>query len=290
MHRFVLLGFLIFLSFQAVGGQTSYPSQVRESEEGQEKGGRGRAYSFESDELLGDDSDSRSRIATENDIIEEARREKLLLDKKRVGQAAAKQILHAGSTEQCDWRKQPLSLLKGQLCGSYYKVLNIDRQDEFLDKTSIKKAYRRTSLSVHPDKNPVAEADDAFHFVQEAYECLNNNSCKEKYDMKLQLAEEKIYWDRKRFRDLVVQKLTQVAVQGHHYITVAATQVYNTGLDLWDLAGEWNVNVYQERWPVGKAVMLLALLLKGQVLLKAHLASYVVLKINHEVAKARDYL
>lgn len=231
-----------------------------------------------------------SGIATEDDIIEDARRQKLLEDKKRVGMAAAKQIMHASSSEYCDWRRKPLSLLKGELCGSYYKVLNIDRQDEFLDKSYIKKAYRKTSLAVHPDKNPVDEADAAFHIVQEAYECLNDDECKEGYDEKLQLAEEKIYWDRKRLRDHVVQRATHIASRSHHYVTSAANQVYHTGMDLWDMAGEWNINMFGERWPLGKALLITSLMLKGQLLLKMQLASYLIIKINGEIAKARSFM
>ena len=72
-----------------------------------------------------------------------------------------KATLRAATDERCDWRVRPLSFLKGEVCGSYYKVLGVERSEPF-DKASLKKAFRQVSLSVHPDKNPANEADAAF--------------------------------------------------------------------------------------------------------------------------------
>jgi hypothetical protein len=227
-------------------------------------------------------------IITEEDFLEEARRQKAIRDRKRAGEIAAKNILHASASESCDWKRQPLSVLRGELCGSYYKVLDLDRHDEFLDKPNIKKAYRKSSLSVHPDKNPVEEAEPAFNIVQEAYSCLSDDSCKTEYDEKLVRAEEKIYWDRKRLKDYVVDKMTRTILRGHQYISMASHQLFSTGVDIWNLAGEWNVNFMNERIPLGRALLLIGLAWKGQLLLKLQFASYLILKINSEVARARN--
>lgn len=94
-------------------------------------------------------------------------------------------IQEAGSTEYCDWKTQPLAVIRGEVCGSYYKVLGLDRKRGIIDKTDIKKAYRQKSLNVHPDKNSSPEANEAFKVVQEAYECLIDANCKTNYDRQL---------------------------------------------------------------------------------------------------------
>mmetsp|Transcript_450 Transcript_450/g.410 ORF Transcript_450/g.410 Transcript_450/m.410 type:complete len:236 (-) Transcript_450:4-711(-) len=50
--------------------------------------------------------------------------------------------------------------------------------------TQIKKAYRKASLKVHPDKNPDdPEADSKFQKVNEAYVILSNEEKRKRYDL-----------------------------------------------------------------------------------------------------------
>lgn len=99
----------------------------------------------------------------------EARRRRREKERQRENMLQVESTILAASSDQCDWKKSPLLLVKGQLCGTHYKVLGVDRS---ADKSDIKKAHRAKSLSLHPDKNKAPEAATAFKLVSDAYECL----------------------------------------------------------------------------------------------------------------------
>eukprot|EP01035_Chromulina_nebulosa_P018335 gene18335-24026_t len=116
------------------------------------------------------------------------------------------ETLEAASSEECDWKSQPLALLRGEICGSYYKILGLDRKRGIIDKSDIKKAYRSKSLSVHPDKNPSSEAIEAFKLVQDAYECLSDDNCRRTYDRQLSETEERIATFREELKKQFIDK------------------------------------------------------------------------------------
>ena len=63
---------------------------------------------------------------------------------------------------------------------NYYEILGIDpsaSQDE------IKKAYRKLSLQMHPDRNPNPDAVEKYKLVNVAYEILGNPTDRRRYDM-----------------------------------------------------------------------------------------------------------
>ena len=99
----------------------------------------------------------------------EARRRRRERERQRDNMLQVESTILAASSDQCDWKKSPLLLVKGQVCGVHYKVLGLERT---ADKADIKKAHRAKSLSLHPDKNKAPEAATAFKFVSDAYECL----------------------------------------------------------------------------------------------------------------------
>lgn len=62
----------------------------------------------------------------------------------------------------------------------YYSVLNVDRN---ASKEELKKAYRKLAMQYHPDRNPGnQEAEEKFKEAAEAYEVLNNDDKRARYD------------------------------------------------------------------------------------------------------------
>lgn len=62
----------------------------------------------------------------------------------------------------------------------YYEVLGVSKD---ATKDEIKKAYRKTALKFHPDRNPDnPEAEEKFKEAAEAYDILSNDDKKAKYD------------------------------------------------------------------------------------------------------------
>mmetsp|Transcript_22045 Transcript_22045/g.32574 ORF Transcript_22045/g.32574 Transcript_22045/m.32574 type:complete len:356 (+) Transcript_22045:147-1214(+) len=62
---------------------------------------------------------------------------------------------------------------------NYYAVLGVTRSSNPLE---IKRAYRKLSLEVHPDKNPSPEASDQFDQVKKAYDTLMDMEFREVYN------------------------------------------------------------------------------------------------------------
>ncbi|XP_006654308.1 chaperone protein dnaJ 49 [Oryza brachyantha] len=61
----------------------------------------------------------------------------------------------------------------------YYTILGVGRSCSVED---IRKAYRKLSLKVHPDKNKAPGAEDAFKLVSKAFNCLSNDQSRRTYD------------------------------------------------------------------------------------------------------------
>ena len=61
----------------------------------------------------------------------------------------------------------------------YYAILGIvsDASNE-----TVRTAYRKKALQLHPDRNIAADATDQFRDVQEAYETLSDTSLRNVYD------------------------------------------------------------------------------------------------------------
>ena len=62
----------------------------------------------------------------------------------------------------------------------YYGILGVEKS---CSVEEIRKAYRKLSLKVHPDKNKAPGAEEAFKAVSKAFQCLSNEESRKKYDL-----------------------------------------------------------------------------------------------------------
>uniref|UniRef100_A0A7N0TDQ1 J domain-containing protein n=1 Tax=Kalanchoe fedtschenkoi TaxID=63787 RepID=A0A7N0TDQ1_KALFE len=62
----------------------------------------------------------------------------------------------------------------------YYEILGVERGCTVED---VRKAYRKLSLKVHPDKNKAPGSEEAFKLVSKAFQCLSDEESKRKYDV-----------------------------------------------------------------------------------------------------------
>lgn len=62
----------------------------------------------------------------------------------------------------------------------YYEILGVEKSCTVED---VRKAYRKLSLKVHPDKNKAPGAEEAFKAVSKAFQCLSNQESRKKYDV-----------------------------------------------------------------------------------------------------------
>ncbi|KAJ7956674.1 Chaperone protein dnaJ 49-like [Quillaja saponaria] len=62
----------------------------------------------------------------------------------------------------------------------FYDILGVEKSCTVED---VRKAYRKLSLKVHPDKNSAPGAEEAFKAVSKAFQCLSNEESRKKYDL-----------------------------------------------------------------------------------------------------------
>ncbi|MCD9645157.1 DnaJ, sub C member 18 [Datura stramonium] len=61
----------------------------------------------------------------------------------------------------------------------YYTILDLEKS---CSVEEIKKAYRKLSLKVHPDKNKAPGSKEAFKKVSKAFKCLSDDDSRRQYD------------------------------------------------------------------------------------------------------------
>ncbi|KAJ8548432.1 hypothetical protein K7X08_032535 [Anisodus acutangulus] len=61
----------------------------------------------------------------------------------------------------------------------YYDILGLEKGCSVED---VRKAYRRLSLKVHPDKNKAPGAEEAFKMVSKAFQCLSDEESRKRYE------------------------------------------------------------------------------------------------------------
>ncbi|EOA24247.1 hypothetical protein CARUB_v10017488mg [Capsella rubella] len=77
----------------------------------------------------------------------------------------------------------------------YYEILGLDSNCSVDD---VRKAYRKLSLKVHPDKNQAPGSEEAFKSVSKAFQCLSNEEARKKYDVSG--SDEPVYQPRRSAR------------------------------------------------------------------------------------------
>ena len=148
------------------------------------------------------------------------------------GEQSIRNTFASAKSEFCDWTRSPMSFLRGEVCGKYYKVLGLKRvgggilaDDDAVDKR-IKRAYRTKSLALHPDKNLERGAADAFKIVSEAYECLSDKTCRRKYDSNLQTMELQIADWRRELQMKIKKQIYFGVSEAHYYASLFAQNFY----------------------------------------------------------------
>ncbi|VVB13367.1 unnamed protein product [Arabis nemorensis] len=77
----------------------------------------------------------------------------------------------------------------------YYEILGLGNTCSVED---LRKAYRKLSLKVHPDKNKAPGSEEAFKSVSKAFQCLSNEESRRKYDVSG--SDEPVYQPRRSAR------------------------------------------------------------------------------------------
>lgn len=273
MHRFLFLCILVIF----IACLTNFSSGIETDSDSSLPASNSTSTSASSVE---DNTDELLKLKQE-----EALKKKKMEEAKRIREEAVRKTLRASTAEECDWKSNPLKVIKGEICGSYYKVLGLNRKDSLLDKSTVKKAFRQLSLVLHPDKNPSENAQSAFKVIQEAYECLSDELCKENYDNQLAYTEEKIQWQRAEMKHAIIDKVTQSLEIGFNKVSQVANQVVYWGVQVWELAGEFKIHMFDEDWPVGRPILMILLAWKGMIAVQVYGLAFLVVRVNHEIAK-----
>jgi len=99
---------------------------------------------------------------------------------------------------------------------------------------------------------------------------LSDSACREEYDRKLRDEEDMISYKRKILKDRITTASLEVLAQGHYYVSIAANYIYQAGLDIWQLAGDWEMEVLGESRPIGRILLSIAMLFKVKELISNH--------------------
>ena len=199
-------------------------------------------------------------------------------------QKIVKKTIADAESEECDWKANPMAIVKGDICGSYYKVLGLNRKQPNLEKSDIKKAYRSKSLSVHPDKNTSPEAAQAFKYVQDAYECLMDDSCRKDYDSRLNVIESNVSQFRNALSRQLLTRSSKILQQAFRFISKASHYLYQFNMNIWDLAGELRLHLYGEERAIGQYILAVGLLVNGKRLLMQHALVSTILYFSDKIA------
>jgi len=87
----------------------------------------------------------------------------------------------ASASVEKDYTSDQLETVKKvRKCKDYYEILGVPKE---FDEGTLKKAYRKLALQLHPDKNKAPGASEAFKAVGNAFAVLSDPEKKHKYDL-----------------------------------------------------------------------------------------------------------
>uniref|UniRef100_A0A7N0TJU8 J domain-containing protein n=1 Tax=Kalanchoe fedtschenkoi TaxID=63787 RepID=A0A7N0TJU8_KALFE len=91
--------------------------------------------------------------------------------------SSAKDEISTGERSYSEEHVQVISQIKKN--NDYYAVLGLEKSCTIEE---IRKAYKKLSLKVHPDKNKAPGSEEAFKKVSKAFKCLSDESSRMQYD------------------------------------------------------------------------------------------------------------
>ncbi|XP_042387918.1 chaperone protein dnaJ 49-like [Zingiber officinale] len=95
--------------------------------------------------------------------------------------AASSKANSDGSGSSREYTEEQITIIRQvKMKKDYYQILGLERGCTVED---VKKAYRKLSLKVHPDKNQAPGAEEAFKAVSRAFQCLSNEESRKRYDV-----------------------------------------------------------------------------------------------------------
>ncbi|GMP56865.1 hypothetical protein CsSME_00021175 [Camellia sinensis var. sinensis] len=84
------------------------------------------------------------------------------------------------SNGECNYTEEHAHLIREiKKTKDYYDILGLGKS---CSVEEIRKAYRKLSLKVHPDKNKAPGSEEAFKKVSMAFKCLSNDDSRRQYD------------------------------------------------------------------------------------------------------------
>lgn len=96
-------------------------------------------------------------------------------------QPSLRQRGSSSSSSSISYTEEQISIVKKiKSKKDYYEILGLENTCSVDD---LRKAYRKLSLKVHPDKNPAPGSEEAFKSVSKAFQCLSNEESRRKYDV-----------------------------------------------------------------------------------------------------------
>lgn len=101
--------------------------------------------------------------------------------RRRASAAGAPSSSSPKSGESLSYSEEHVTIVKEiKKKKDYYEILGLEKDCSFED---VRKAYRKLSLKVHPDKNKAPGSEDAFKSVSKAFQCLSDEEARKKYDV-----------------------------------------------------------------------------------------------------------